>query len=157
MTGGTDEATRGVIELPFRDFYSEEPVGDEAFEAILAQYAYDRVPLEAEIEEELDEGAWIRQRVAFDAGYGERMFAFLYLPKRGRPPFQTVVHFPGSGVIHRRSSEDLDPSRIEFFLNRLPDSCSPAQRSVHATAKKAISCYETRQLVWLIWFSFLRA
>jgi len=112
----TEEATRAVIQLPFRDFYAEEPVSDEAFRAILAQYAYDKVPLEAQVEEELDEGDWIRQRISYDAGYGERMFAFLFLPKRGQPPFQTVVYFPGSGVIHQRSSGDLRTPLFEFFL-----------------------------------------
>jgi hypothetical protein len=37
------------------------------------------------------------------------------------------------------------------------NSPSPAQRQVHAAAKKAISCYETRQPVSLILFSFLWA
>jgi len=111
-----DGATRRVIELPFRDFYSESMVGDEAFEAILAQYAYDKVPLEPEVEEERDESDWIRQRISYDAGYGERMFAYLFLPKRGAPPFQTIVGFPGSGAIHRRSSEELGTSSLDFFL-----------------------------------------
>ena len=68
------------------------------------------------IEDERDEGDWIRQRIAFDAGYGERMFAYLLLPKRGAPPFQTLVHFPGSGVIHQRSSEELRMTGLDFFL-----------------------------------------
>ena len=112
----TSAEARRKIELPFRDFYAETPVSDESFAAILAQYAYDKGPLEAQIVEELDEGEWIRQRIEFDAGYGARMSAFLFLPKRGTPPFQALVHFPGSGAIHQRSSENLRTTGFSFFL-----------------------------------------
>ena len=54
-------------------------------------------------EEQTDD--WVREKVYFDAAYNhERMAAYLYLPKRGKPPYQTVVFFPGSNAIHDRSS-----------------------------------------------------
>ncbi len=43
---------------------------------------------------------WTREKVSFDAAYGgERVIAYLYLPKNAAPPFQTVVYFPGSDAI----------------------------------------------------------
>ncbi len=97
-----------TIELPFRDFRNEPQVSDETFALYLNQYRYDPTPLNAEVEERLVEDDYIRERISFDAAYGgERMMAYLFLPKEGQPPYQTVVHFPGSGAIHRRSSEDL--------------------------------------------------
>ncbi len=37
------------------------------------------------------------------------MTAYLFLPKHGTPPYQTVVMFPGSGAIHTRSSAEVAP------------------------------------------------
>ena len=107
-----------LIEMPFRNFSVEKPVDDDEFRFILKQYAYDKTDLNAQIEEERDGGEWIRQRISFDAAYGgERMMAYLFVPKRGRPPYQTLVFFPGSDTIYRRSSdENIRMSSIDFFL-----------------------------------------
>jgi dienelactone hydrolase len=107
-----------LIELPYRDFSVEKPVGDDEFRFILKQYAYDKSDLQAKIEEEQDADDWIRQTITFDAAYGgERMMAYLFLPKQGTPPYQTVVYFPGSGVIYVRSSDgNLSVSAFDFFI-----------------------------------------
>jgi formylglycine-generating enzyme required for sulfatase activity/dienelactone hydrolase len=107
--GGADvNELAHVIELPFRDFLHETPVSDETFALYLNQFRYDPTPLNAEVEERLVEDDYLREKITFDAAYGgERMMAYLFLPKEGNPPYQTVIHFPGSGAIHRRSSEDL--------------------------------------------------
>jgi len=51
---------------------------------------------------------WIRERVSFTAAYGdERLIAQVFLPRGGRPPFQTVVYFPGSSAITAGPSDEL--------------------------------------------------
>jgi formylglycine-generating enzyme required for sulfatase activity/dienelactone hydrolase len=106
-----------TIELVFRDYFIEEPVSDESFALFLRQYAYDKTPLNAEIEYEREEADWIRQKITFDAAYGnERMMAYLFLPKHATPPYQTVVYFPGSTAIYSRSSE----TSLEFLIEFLP-------------------------------------
>jgi dienelactone hydrolase len=108
--------TRG-IELPFRDFLAERPVPDDVFELYLRQFTYDKSPLDPIIEEELEGPDYLRQEITFDAAYGgERMMAYLYLPTTGSPPYQTVVLFPGSGAIHRRSSESINLGRGDFVV-----------------------------------------
>jgi len=95
-----------AIEMPFRDFCNETPVDDETFAIFLRQFEYDDTPLNATIESEDDQGDWTRQRISFDAAYGgERMLAWLYVPKTS-PPHPTVVYFPGSNAIHASSSEN---------------------------------------------------
>jgi pimeloyl-ACP methyl ester carboxylesterase len=43
---------------------------------------------------------WREERVTFDAAYnGERMAAYLFLPKRVRPPYQTLLFFPSARVM----------------------------------------------------------
>ena len=42
---------------------------------------------------------WREEKVTFDTGYrGERMSAYLFLPKNVRPPYQTVLFFPSARV-----------------------------------------------------------
>jgi len=51
---------------------------------------------------------WKQEKITFAAAYAnERIIAYLYLPKKATPPFQTVVYFPGAGAIRTRSSADL--------------------------------------------------
>jgi dienelactone hydrolase len=112
------DALARTIELPFRDFLNETPVSDEVFAVYLRQFAYDRTPLDAKVEEErrMPSGL-LRQKVSFDAAYdGERMMAYVFVPDGATPPYQAVVLFPGSGAIHTRSSTDLDLSRADYIV-----------------------------------------
>jgi dienelactone hydrolase len=89
-----------------RDFSREKPVSDEVFAALLDVYHYDRKPLNARTEMADEEPEyWRIERISFDAAYGdERMFAYFFIPKGVSPPYQTVVLFPGSYALSRRSS-----------------------------------------------------
>jgi len=93
-----------------KDFYKEKPVPDSIFQVYKEQFAYDKTDLNA-IVESRDESSedLILERITFDAAYGgERMIAVLFLPKNISPPYQTVIYFPGSQAIGRKSSQDLD-------------------------------------------------
>jgi dienelactone hydrolase len=104
------------VEQPFRDLLKEKPVPDAVFAQFLRQFAYDKTPLDAKIEEEKKVASGPRQKISFTAAYGnERMTAYLFLPTTGRPPYQVVVLFPGSGSITTRSSETLDLGRVDFL------------------------------------------
>jgi formylglycine-generating enzyme required for sulfatase activity/dienelactone hydrolase len=100
-----------MIEIPFRDFRAEKPVSDEIFAIYRNMYRYDRTELNATVEEVDDSDPdWVKERVAFDAAYGgERMMAYVFIPKNVSPPYQSVVYFPGSGAIHNRSSAGPGP------------------------------------------------
>jgi dienelactone hydrolase len=89
------------IELPSRDFRKEKPVSDEVFRVYEGLYAYDRTELDARVEEIETTDEWTREKVSFTAAYGgERMIAYLYLPRNATPPFQTVILFYGSGGLY---------------------------------------------------------
>jgi len=92
------------ITRPHRDFFAERPASDAEFAVFRRLFAYDQRPLDAAVEQADTTEDWVRERVSFTAAYGaERVPAYLYLPRRGTPPFQTVVFFPGSGVLFQRS------------------------------------------------------
>jgi eukaryotic-like serine/threonine-protein kinase len=109
-------ALQRPIERPHRDFLAEKPVSDAVFAQYLRQFAYDKKPLAAKIEEEKTVSSGPRQKITFTAAYGtDRMMAYLFLPLARKPPYQVVVVFPGSGSISARSSATLDLGRIDFL------------------------------------------
>jgi eukaryotic-like serine/threonine-protein kinase len=100
-----------------RDARNQKPVSDEIFEIYRRQYAYDRTPLNAVVESSEETTLGLKQTVAFDAGYApERMRAFLFLPRRARAPFQTVVFFPATDAFRLRSMRDMSFSWVDFLV-----------------------------------------
>jgi dienelactone hydrolase len=105
------------VERLARDPRKEKPVSDDVFAVYRRQYAYDHTPLNAVVESTEESEFWLKHTVAFDAAYGgERMRAYLYLPKIGSPPYQTVVYFPGGGAFRVRSSRDLSVAGVDFIM-----------------------------------------
>jgi formylglycine-generating enzyme required for sulfatase activity/dienelactone hydrolase/predicted Ser/Thr protein kinase len=93
------------------------PVSDAIFQVYKEQFSYDRTQLNAEVESrEESPGGWVHETVSFDAAYGgERVLAHLFLPSNARPPFQTVIYFPGEASTWMPSSEGLE-SYYEFTM-----------------------------------------
>lgn len=93
-----------------RDFSKEKPVSDSIFEVYKEQFSYDKIPFNARIEsrKENPEG-WTLERITFDAPYGgEKIIASLFLPKNAKPPYQTVIYFPGGASYMKNSSDDIE-------------------------------------------------
>ena len=112
-----DAAMDRPIEPYFRNYRAERPASDETFRFYRRLYAYDPLPLHAVVERRDSSSAWIREKVSFDAAYGgERMTAYLFLPPRGHPPYQTIVFFPGSSTLRIRSSDSLVHVGVFDFL-----------------------------------------
>jgi serine/threonine protein kinase/formylglycine-generating enzyme required for sulfatase activity/dienelactone hydrolase len=105
----SDSLFRPVARLPFRDYSKEKPVSDEEFQFYKKLYAYDRIELNAVVESVDDSSRhWRKEKITFDAAYGgERVIAYLFIPKGIRPPYQPIVYFPGSNAIRQSSSEGL--------------------------------------------------
>ena len=101
-----------------RDYTKERPVSDDTFKVFQSLYAYDRGPLHATVEAlEDDSPLWRREKVTVDAAYGnERVPALLFVPRNGRPPFQTVVFFPPGSAFVTRSTAYLDTRQVQFLI-----------------------------------------
>jgi eukaryotic-like serine/threonine-protein kinase len=96
---------------------TRKPVSDGIFAVYRRQHAYDHGPMNAVVEATQETETWVRHTVAFDAAYGgERMRAYLFLPKNASPPYQTVVFFPAADAFQLRSSRDLSVARSEFII-----------------------------------------
>ena len=103
-----------------RDYRAERPVSDEAFEVYRRLHAYDSLALDARIESARDLSDTIRvERVSFAAAYGqERVPAYLWLPRHVKPPYQTLILFPGAEALNHLPSSALDsPGPYEFLVH----------------------------------------
>jgi eukaryotic-like serine/threonine-protein kinase len=100
-----------------RDARMLKPVSDDIFAVFRRQYAYDREPMNVVVEATEETESWRKHVVTFDAAYGgERMRAYLFLPKTGPPPYQTVVFFPAGDAFLLRSSRDMSLTAMEFIV-----------------------------------------
>jgi eukaryotic-like serine/threonine-protein kinase len=100
-----------------RDYRKEKPVGDDVYKAYRELYAYDRTELDAAVET-IDDSPkhWRREKAVFNTAYGERMSAILFLPRNAKPPFQTVVYFPGSSAfLQRGPSSQITADELDFI------------------------------------------
>ena len=110
LTSGPNLAkTREPVPLmPPRDYSKERPVSDAIFRIYAGLYSYDKIDPDPEIIL-TDESPkyWIKQKIYYNASRsGERMFAYLFLPRNVPPPYQTLIYFPGAGAFDVRSSEE---------------------------------------------------
>jgi dienelactone hydrolase len=93
-----------------RDFSTETPVADDVYEVFERFFETEQLPLEPLNETSADTCEyWTKQQVSFAAGYdGERMLAWLYLPRNASPPYQTIIQMAGAGTFYRRESQSED-------------------------------------------------
>ena len=101
-----------------RDYAKERPAPDQVFEIYRRLYAYDRQPFTARtLAVAEDREDWRRETVVMPAPYGgETMKVFLFVPKHGTPPFETVVFFPGSNAFRTRSIDQFPLATIDFLV-----------------------------------------
>ncbi|HEY4011376.1 MAG TPA: bifunctional serine/threonine-protein kinase/formylglycine-generating enzyme family protein [Acidobacteriaceae bacterium] len=101
-----------------RDFSHFKPATDSVFNAYKLLYDYPNVPFDTTpggIVRETED--WREEKVTFNTGYrGERMSAYLFLPKHVRPPFQTVLFFPSARVLFLDGSDNgRQLGDLQFF------------------------------------------
>jgi serine/threonine protein kinase/formylglycine-generating enzyme required for sulfatase activity/dienelactone hydrolase len=105
--------------IPSRDLSNLVPFSDVEFQTLKLQYKYDRTPLNPTVESiEGSSPSWRKEKITFDAAYGgERVIAYLFLPKTGKPPYQTVIYFPGIGAIFEEHFSSLPYKvRTEYII-----------------------------------------
>jgi len=112
------EVLTSQINFESFDYRNAKPVPEAVFRIFQGLYSYDRTPLDAKIESVDDSSPyWRRERISYKAAYNdERVIAFLYLPRNVSPPYQTVVHFPGSDALDFHTFTDLNLFNLDFLM-----------------------------------------
>lgn len=104
------------------DWAKEKPFSDDTWRTWQDLLAYAKTPLEARVEWTDDTlPLWRMEKVSFRAAYGgERVVAYVFLPRSVPPPWQTVVVWPGSYAALVGSSDDgkntLDTNYWSFLV-----------------------------------------
>jgi formylglycine-generating enzyme required for sulfatase activity/predicted esterase len=95
------------------------PVSPDVFAALRRQYDYDPLPLNPVTKlEPQSRSNWRLEIVTIDTAYGEPMDVQLYLPNDSRPPYQTVLFFPGSGARMKTEVGSAGESSWLYFIPR---------------------------------------
>jgi formylglycine-generating enzyme required for sulfatase activity/cephalosporin-C deacetylase-like acetyl esterase/predicted Ser/Thr protein kinase len=116
---GASAMAAGPVAMQVRDYSREKPVSDKLFQVYKSLYSYDKTPLHVVVESREQSEDWTLQKITFDAAYdNERMSAYLFLPKKGKPPYQALVYFPASGALQRRTPDPpgLQVGNFTFIL-----------------------------------------
>jgi alpha-beta hydrolase superfamily lysophospholipase len=93
------------------------PVSEEVFQAYRSMFSYERSDLKAAVESVEENPEWRREKLSFTAAYsGERVIAYLYLPKNSKPPFQTVVYCPSLMAVYLRGGQYMEFTNIAFLI-----------------------------------------
>lgn len=96
---------------------TRRPASDETYAAYGRIFDYDRGALAASVLATSTTRLWSRERIAFNAGYGgERMLLHLYLPAAGRPPYQTVVYWPGWDTFRLDDVDEYFAKQVDFIV-----------------------------------------
>jgi serine/threonine protein kinase/dienelactone hydrolase len=104
------ELARPLEFAPPQDWSLEKPLSDDEFRTWMAFIAYERKDLNAKVELVDDDHLfWTMEKVSFDAAYdNERMLAYLFLPRKASPPYQTVVIWIGADAIYIPNSQNVN-------------------------------------------------
>jgi predicted esterase len=95
----------------------QPPVADPIYAAYSRVFDYDRGPLNPSIDDVDTTRVWIRQRIQFNAGYGnERMLLHLYVPTTATPPYQTVVYWPGWDTFFLDDIDEYFAKQVDFIV-----------------------------------------
>jgi formylglycine-generating enzyme required for sulfatase activity/tRNA A-37 threonylcarbamoyl transferase component Bud32/dienelactone hydrolase len=138
------------IPRAFTDYTKVRPVSDAAFAAFLPLFDYDPLPLDATVElRDSTSESWVAEKVSFKAAYGEeRMTAWVFLPRNVTPPYQTVVAFPGGGVIGSAPFDGTLGSAMSFFPSGGRALVYPIYKSTHERSDSLRNGFPTESIFY---------
>jgi dienelactone hydrolase len=111
-----------VAPTPSRDFSVASRVTDTEYSFYQRLFDYDHTPLNARVDTQGVVGAYRWEKVSFDAPYrGERMSAYVLLPKTHTAPFEPILFWSHAGVLTART---FDPGHWSFenYIGFLPQN-----------------------------------
>jgi pimeloyl-ACP methyl ester carboxylesterase len=74
------------------------PSSAQQFTALADAYRYEKIPLDARLDESTDTPDWKREKISFTGTNGARAVAYLYLPHHVARPLQVLHYMPAADV-----------------------------------------------------------
>ena len=109
------------VSNPSLNLVNAKPVDDDVFAAYLSMFKYSNYDQQARtVKDTLHQADNYKiQKISYNTPYGEKMFAYIYIPDSLQNPAKTIVYFPGAFAINRKSSSRLFkeiPPWMKFFI-----------------------------------------
>jgi dienelactone hydrolase len=102
------------------DITKETPVTDPIFQVFKEQFSYDKTDLRARVDARKETPEWSQERISFDAAYGgERVIAWLFLPKNAAPPYQAVIYMGADASVFETSQNINNFWEFPMFVSFL--------------------------------------
>ena len=138
------------IPRAFTDYSRERPVSDAVYASYRPYFDYDPIALDAKVEmRDSTAEDWIAEKVSFTAAYGgERLTAWVYIPRNGKPPYQTVVLFPGSNAIGAEPFNGTMPPILNYVAPSGRIAVYPIYRSTHERSDSLRSDLPDQSIFW---------
>jgi len=138
------------IQRKFTDYFKVASVPDGVFDGFRRQFDYDPLPLDAKVERtDSASEEWNAEFVSFTAAYGgERMQAWVFLPRHGTLPYQTVVFFPGSGAINTHTSAERRDMTASFVVKSGRAFVLPIYKSTYERSDSLTSDLADQSIFW---------
>jgi pimeloyl-ACP methyl ester carboxylesterase len=115
------------------------PVSENVFQAYAGIFSYDRGQLDAATERAGESPHWRTEKISFRAAYGgERVTAYLFLPKNAKPPFQTVVYCPTLAAVYAHTSDQLEYPFMSFLMQSGRAVMYPIYKSTYERGTGAV-------------------
>ena len=94
------------------------PAPEDKVKGWFKHYDYDTsAPLNARVLEKIETDEWRREKIEYNGAKGERVLAYLYLPKHFPPPHQVIHIFPAGDVGNRnRTVPEAIEKRFGSFV-----------------------------------------
>ncbi len=117
-----------------KDYTRKIPVPENIFNIYKNQFLYDSINLKSVIEKKgVSLDGWTSEKISFNAAYGnERVIAYLFLPSKVSPPYQTLIFFPGSGAFSEKDL--LKSTETKWLIDYLIKSGRAVMCPVYAGA-----------------------
>ena len=91
--------TNRILSAQDKKPYILKPVANDAYNAILQFYQYDKdIPFELNIIESVENKSYKREKIVFTGINNSRVTGFLAIPKTGEPPYPCVLQMHGLNV-----------------------------------------------------------
>ena len=138
------------IPRAFTDYSRERPVSDAVYAGYRPYFDYDPIALDARVEKrDSTTEDWIAEKVTFTAAYGgERVTAWIYLPRQGKPPYQTVVMYPGSNAIGAAPFNGMMPAILNYVVPSGRIAVYPIYKSTHERSDSLRSDLPDQSIFW---------
>ena len=156
------EAFGPLLVPPLPNFSKMTPCSDEVFAIYRSLYGYAKTDLAPKIESSLEwsDDTIVEKVTVNDATGEDRLPMYLFLPRRGRPPFQTIVYYPGGaawtmnsvfqyGSFHNRAVELFTRGGRAFVLPLFQGTfgrTGPPSRPDSVNLRRETSIHEYRDL-----------